>query len=216
MEFTVVEKKRMMMLKELKRYFLMWLVLVLCAAPVHATFYPFEVFTDNGLFNDDPGLDFYMDVSNGGAIAEFTFYNDSTVQSSITNIYFDDGTLLGATMGILNGPGTLFTEDGPTNIPGGNMIGFDADREFNIGADPPPPVNGVNNIGTGEWVTVQFLLVGGTLDDVLNELNSGALRVGIHVQDFTDGTSESAVNVPEPATMILLGLGALVLRKRRN
>ncbi|MHC4571235.1 MAG: PEP-CTERM sorting domain-containing protein [Planctomycetota bacterium] len=31
-----------------------------------------------------------------------------------------------------------------------------------------------------------------------------------------DGSSESAVNVPEPATICLLGLGALVLSRRRR
>ncbi len=181
-----------------------------------ATIYQFEIFTNNGNFNDDPGINIYMDVDNGDSIAEFTFYNDSTVQSTITNIYFDDGTLIGATLGIINGPGTLFAEDGPTNLPGGNIIGFDADREFNIGATQPPPDNGINNIGPGEWVTIEFDLVGGTLQDVLDELNSGALRVGVHIQDFTDGSSESAVNVPEPATICLFGLGGLALLRKRK
>ncbi len=181
-----------------------------------ATIYPFTIFTNNGNFNDDPGINIYMDVTNGGSVAEFTFYNDSTIQNSVTNIYFDDGPIIGSTMNIINGPGTLFAEDGPTNLPSGNTIGFSADREFNIGAEPAPPANGINNIGAGEWATVQLDLVGFTLQDVLNALNDTSLRVGIHIQDFTDGSSESAVNVPEPATMVLLGLGGLaLLRKRR-
>lgn len=178
--------------------------------------YSFEIFTDNGLYNGSTG--FYMDVDNGGSLVDFTFYNDSTVQSSITNIYFDDGTLLGATQSITNGSGTDFAEDGPGNLPSGNEYpgGFNADREFNIGALPPPPANGVNNTGAGEWVTIEFELVGGTFQDVLDELDSGVLKVGIHIQDFPDGSSESAVHVPEPTTILLLGLGGLALiRKRR-
>ena len=189
--------------------FLCLLAVVLCAFsyPVSATLYPFEIFTSNGLYYDDPGVDIYMDVGNGGSIVDFTFYNDSTVQSSITNIYFDDGTLLGATLSIINGSGTLFAENGPDNLPNGVEIGFDADREFNIGSVSPPPNNGVNNTGPGEWVTIEFALVGGTLQNVLDELDSGALRVGMHIQNFPAGSSESAVNVPEPTTIALLGLG---------
>ena len=192
------------------------LVCTLGAGSAFATIYPFTIFTDNGDYNDDPGINIYMDVWNGDNIAYFTFYNDSTVQSSITNIYFDDGTLIGATLDIINGPGTLFAEDGPDNLPGGSIIGFNADREFNIGATPPPPDNGINNIG-GEWVTIEFELLGGTLQDLLNELNSSALRVGIHIQNFTDGSSESAVNeIPEPATVLIFGLGGLALLRKRK
>ena len=194
------------------------LVCTLGVGSAIATIYPFEIFTDNGDFNDDPGINMYMDVYNGGNIAQFTFYNDSTVQSTITNIYFDDGTLIGATMGIINGPGTDFDENepNPNNLPGGNTIGFDADREFNIGPEPAPPTNGINNIGAGEWLTVEFALIGGTLQDVLDELSNGSLRVGIRIQNFTDGSSESATAIPEPATVLMFGLGGLALLRKRK
>ncbi len=193
------------------------LVCTLGVGSTFATIYPFEIFTDNGDFNDDPGINMYMDVYNGGNVAKFTFYNDSAVQSTITNIYFDDGTLIGATLGIIDGPGTDFDENepNPSNLPSGNTIGFDADREFNIGPEPAPPANGINNIGAGEWVTIEFDLVGGTLQDVLDELNNGSLRVGIRIQNFTDGSSESAV-VPEPATVLMFGLGGLALLRKRK
>jgi len=56
---------------------------------------------------------------------------------------------------------------------------------------------------------------------VLGELADGTLRIGIHVQGFATGGSESFVNVPlpEPATFGLLALGAVALvaaRARRR
>lgn len=197
--------------------FWLWVIVgMLLPSLCGATIYQFEIFTNNGNFYDNPGMDIYMDVSNGGSVVEFTFYNDSTVQSSVTGIYFDDGPMIGSAMSIINGPGTLFAEDGPGNLPSGNMIGFDADREFNIGSVPPPPENGINNIGVGEWATIELTLDGYTLLDVLAALDSGSLRVGVHIQDFTDGSSESAVNIPEPVTVLMLGLGGLALRRKRK
>ena len=195
-----------------------FLVLALSASPLQAAFvYQFEIFTDNGGYNDDPGVDVFMEVFNGEGIASFKFFNDSTITSSITNIYFDDGSLLGIDT-ITNSAGVSFSKDGPANIPGADLLepDFVADREFNIGADPPPYHNGVNNPPPDEWVQVTFNLInGGTIDDVIDELNSGALRVGIHIQGFEDGSSESAVAVPEPASIFMLGLGVFALRKKR-
>ena len=183
--------------------------------------FPFEIFTENSPYADDPGWNLTVDVWGGTGTVNFTFYNDSTVQSSVARMYFDDGSLLGISY-IEDGPGTTFGYPiSPGDLPGGNLLDppFVADREFSIGSDNPSPWLGVNNLQEPrEWVTISFDLVnGGTLDTVITELNSGALRIGLHVIDLPQGYSESALLVPEPATVFLLGLGALaLLRKRRQ
>jgi len=192
------------------------LVVLLPVAIARAVIYPFDVFTANGDYNDSPAIDVYMDVTNGAGQVDFTFYNISSIQSSLARIYFDNGSLLGISY-LENGPGTVFSEvyPGPGNLPGGEMIGFYADKEFSIGSESPPPENGVNPPPPDEWVKITFTLVeSGTLGGVIEELNTGELRVGVHIIDLPDGSSESAINIPEPTTLVLLGLGALVLLKK--
>jgi hypothetical protein len=181
----------------------------------------FDIFTSNSSYHDSPDVDTYVVVSNGEeAIVDFTFYNASTIDSSVARIFFDDGSLLDIA-NIINGPGTLFSEGAPgsNNLPSGENIGFYADREFTIGADPPPSQNGIDNPPPEEWVTIRFNLVSGAnLQGVINELITGDLRVGIHIISLPDGLSESAIMVvPEPATLMLLAAGAAaVLRKRKR
>ena len=182
----------------------------------------FDIFTSNGPYHDDPRLDFSVVVSNGLNHVDFTFYNNSSLNSSLARIYFDDGSLLGIS-NITNSTGVLFHEGAPgNNLPGGELIGFYADREFTIGAQNPEPQNGVNAPPPGlEWVKVGFDLVpGGTLEGVVQELITGELRIGIHIIsiDGPPSSSESAIYiVPEPATLFLLAAGAVAaLRRRRS
>lgn len=185
-----------------------------------AALLPFRIFITNGQYYDDPGVDLYVDVRNGGSIVDFIFYNDSTVDCSIARIYFDGGSFLGVNS-TTNGPGTHFDKafPGPGDLPAGDGLipPFVADREFTIGAVAPPPKNGVNNVPAGEWGKITFELNnGGTLEGVLHELYTGDLRVGLHVIGFPDGSSNSAILVPEPATLLLLTLGATLIRIKRK
>lgn len=87
---------------------------------------------------------------------------------------------------------------------------------FLADADVPPPAKGV---GPGETLGVAFSLQGGqSYADVLTELGDGSLRIGIHVQAFASGGSESFVNaVPEPSpAVLLLVTGALAGTRRRR
>ena len=143
----------------------------------------------------------------------FYFSNVGPSASSITDVYFDNGDLF--TFGlILNSTGVSFSpEAAPVNLPGGRTIHFVANQALSADSNSPTQPNGVN---PGEDLgIVLVLLAGNDFQNVLDELASGDLRVGIHVQGFASGGSESFVNnpnpVPEPATMLLLGTGLIGL-----
>ena len=159
-----------------------------------------------------------VDVTDpGGSQVLFTFLNSGPADSSITDLYFDDGSLLSLNS-IMNGPGTAFSTPAvPSELPSAGSASppFVTTLGFSADSDPPPSVMGVN---PGENVGILFDLMGGqTYADVLTELDDATLRIGLHVQAFDGGGSESIVT-PEPSTGVLLTLGLLLtaLRTRRR
>ncbi len=145
----------------------------------------------------------------------FTFSNVGASASSITDIYFDDGTLLGIAS-VTNSSGVSFSQGAsPGNLPAGNNASpaFVATAGFTADSDAPVQPNGVN---PGETVTIVFnLQSGGTFGDVLAELGDGRLRIGVHVQGFASGGSEALVNtpVPEAGTLGLLAVSLFGLAR---
>jgi hypothetical protein len=80
-------------------------------------------------------------------------------------------------------------------------------------------------VNPGEFLQIVFnLQAGKTLADTLTALSlagqPGGLRIGIHVQGYGSGGSESFVNnVPEPGTFALVAAGMLglgIARRRRD
>ena len=58
-------------------------------------------------------------------------------------------------------------------------------------------------------VLCALFLCSSNLNDVIVNWVSSDLWAGIHVQAFADEGSESFLNIPEPATMMLLGVGLI-------
>ena len=157
----------------------------------------------------------FVDVTDAGAgQVLFTFTNTGTYLSSITDVYFDDGTLLGIASIDDSDSGVSFSQGAsPGNLPAGNNASppFLATAGFTADSNPAVQPNGVN---PGEYLGITFdLLSGVTYADTINALQSGTdLRIGIHVQGFASGGSESFVNtVPVPAAVWLFGSGLLGL-----
>lgn len=196
-----------------------------CAIGLHASagvVYSFGNITGNDVANAAAGeSQLFVEVDPVGLTQiSFEFTNAGPAAMSITDIYFDDGTLLGIASIINGGSGVSFSQgSSPPNLPGGNTLAipFNTTAGFSADSNPPAQPNGVN---PGESVTIIFNLIGGmTYADAINALNTPGdhLRIGIHVQGFANGGSESFVNnVPTPGSLALLGLGGLVAGRRRR
>jgi hypothetical protein len=156
-------------------------------------------------------------IDAGGGQVLFQFGNSGPDASSITDVYFDDGALLGIAS-IVNGPGVSFMQPAtPSELPGANNASPPFVTTTGFSADSVPAVQ-PNGVNPGESLGIVFDLVGAmTYADVLSQLGSGALRIGIHVQGYDSLGSESLVNVPEPgsAVLVAIGLAGLGANRRR-
>jgi hypothetical protein len=180
----------------------------------------------------------FVDLIDLGTQVEFMFTNTGPLASSITDVYFDDGILLGI-VSISNGPGVEFEQLAtPPDLPGGNNLvpPFVTSEGFSADSNPPVEPLGVN---PGEFLGITFdLMSGGIHADVVDDLASGDLRIGIHVQGFASGGSQAFVNngivdgdgdgdgngdpdgkIPAPGAIVLGSIGAGIvgwLRRRRT
>jgi hypothetical protein len=199
----------------MKKSVFLALVIVVLALPSFAladTIFPFVQITNDVSPNVSSQLQVEVNaVADNPNQVSFKFTNAIGVASNISEIYFKDGVLLGIAE-IYSSSTVEFTQGAtPPNLPGGEKVGFVATAAFSAQAANPSAHKGINQ--SGDWVAIVFnLQSGGTLDDVLDELNKKELCIGLHVQAINGETlSASFVNsptpVPEPSLILLLGLG---------
>lgn len=163
------------------------------------------------------GIDVGNDVGlafTGGHV-HFVFYNTGTAASAITRVYFAGGSLLNVDYLENDPPNVVFTADNtPGELPGGGTLEQPFLTTYSFTSTSLSA--GVN---PGEsWGIVFNLVAGKTLNDIVEELGSGVLRIGLVVDGFASGGPESFVNepIPAPASLLLgaIGLAGAMARRR--
>jgi len=160
-----------------------------------------------------------MEVTDAGfGRVLFTFRNAGPEASSITDIYVDDGSLL--TLAVIhNTTGSVeFSPDpAPPNLPRAQNVVpvFVADASLSADSDSPTQPMGINPY---ESLGIEYTIsAGADFQTVIDELNTGVMRIGIHVQGYDSEGSESFINkTPEPVTAMFLAIGAILTVRRRH
>jgi hypothetical protein len=190
-------------------------VVALGSRSASATSFGFSCITNNNAGDCSIGQSqLKVDVTSVmGMGVQFELTNSGPAQSTIAGVYWDDQSSLLASIASISNMGVSFSANGsPPDLPGGNSINPAFSADFRVNANAPPPMNGVN---PGDTLDVVFNLASGvSVSDVIAALDSGALRVGVHVINFASGGSESLVTVPEPGSLLLLGAGVAWLARR--
>jgi hypothetical protein len=201
---------------KLRKWFIMVAMAALAGFASAAQTYGFYRITNNCPTGPNVAGQLSVEVTAVGTDqVRFDFYNVGTIASSITDIYFA-GTLNFLDMNydelliFDNAPLVAFSWGAnPGNLPGGNAIFPPFTAVLSADSDSPIQASGVN---PGETVGLLFDLYSGkNYSDIINKLNAGEIRIGLHVQAIgTCGNSDSFVNnpvVPAPGAILLAAMG---------
>ncbi|MEP6489399.1 PEP-CTERM sorting domain-containing protein [Microcoleus vaginatus] len=183
------------------------------AAPASAIGFSFSNIAGGDTYGDAYQSNFRFDVIDQGTSVLFNIFNDGNKNSAdmfISKVLFDDNNFLSNVVATnVNNKGDVsFTGGASTDqLPQGGT-GFTTDYAFTRNT----PGNKLAVQG-GEMLGLSFT---GKYDNVVSALNSGALKVGLHVQgigskaEYSDSyiSSISTSNTeatPEPLTMLAAG-----------
>lgn len=167
-------------------------------------------------------------VSGQPGMVDFIFTNNVGVDSSVSEIYFDNGNpaMHFASGAIVGQVGTEFVFGGadPGNLPSGENMdpSFNATSVFSSDAQGNPS-KGIDT--STDLLTIRMTLLASlTYQDVVDALESSDLRIGLHLRSIgSGGESDNFINnsiapVPAPLSSLLglAGLGMLASRRRRS
>lgn len=200
-----------------KRVFYAKIILILfCLTSVSAHA---ELFIFGQITGDTTGLcpdAFTMEVTQQDNQALFTFINNCDNGGVLSRIFVKENDLITFSSILDQSDGVSFSDSDYKNamLPGGSDLGFTPQNTYAIEADPARPKNGLHYL---DFVSILFDMNDGVMfPDVINSIGGGTLGVGLHVQSLPGGASAGFATVPEPATMMLLGIGTLLVKRKKR
>ncbi|MHC4976842.1 MAG: hypothetical protein ACYTF7_09585 [Planctomycetota bacterium] len=210
------------------------------AAHADTETFGFVHISNNSGESGDIATNLAVDISDEGVgpnQVSFTFYWTGDPSGSISEIYFDDGSLLGIAAVDDSDPGVEFNDGGsasPGDLPGGNSFTLNGSGPYTFQTTQfflaESDGSNANAVQMGESVTIIFDLIDGqTFADVIDAMNNafgiepgasedpientGGLVIGLHVRGIgdNDDASDSFITVPGDGSLIPLpmtfGLG---------
>ncbi|WP_016878151.1 PEP-CTERM sorting domain-containing protein [Chlorogloeopsis fritschii] len=194
-------------------------IMVDCMPAVAATVsnFQFQNILGGDTIGDAYAPDFSFSLSdNGAGRVVFKFSNQGSFPHALKQVAFSvDPTMSGILSNILvnvdNSAGVNFQFSTQNLSQSNHILGWDGTT---FGARTQG--GNANSVQPTESLGIQF---NGNYEDVLAAINSGTLKVGIHVGSLPGGASDSYVNtpVPEPCTILgtgmAFGIGGLLKRK---